>query len=88
MNSYKPAIAKIRKKKSRTINESSNNRKAENREVSMTLSDLMLDIVLSGLRTRRTLKELNPSLVSPPMILGSQAVPTMMKSRIFQLSLR
>lgn len=87
INNYKPAIANIKKKKSKTINESSNNRIAEKREVSMILSDLMLDIVLSGLRTLRTLKELNP-LFYPPIILGNHAVKTIIKSKIFQPSLK
>ena len=87
INNYNPAIAKIKKKKSRTINESNNKRIAENKDVRITLSDFMLEIVLSGLRTRRTLNELNP-LFYPPIILGNQAVNTIAKSKIFQLSLK
>ena len=60
---------------------------AEKSEVKIILSDFMLDIVLSGLNTLKTLKELK-LLLLPPKRWGSQAVITIIKSKIFHPSLR
>ena len=86
MNNCKPPIAKIMKKKINITILSKSNLIAEKSEVSMILRDLMLEIVLSGLKTLKTLRELK-LLLSPPEMLGSQAVITIMKSKIFQPSL-
>ena len=67
MNNYSPPIAKMRKKNSTTIILSKSNLIAEKREVKIILSDFILDIVLRGLRTLKTLKELMP-LLFPPII--------------------
>ena len=55
----------IMKKKINITILSKSNLIAEKSEVSMILRDLMLEIVLSGLKTLKTLKELK-LLLSPP----------------------
>ena len=65
MNNYSPAIAKMRKKKYTTIILSKSNFIAEKREFKIILSDFILEIVLRGLSTLKTLKELMPLLFSP-----------------------
>jgi len=49
----------------------------------MTLSAFILDMVLRGLKTLKTLKEFKLLLFSPDESLGSHAVVTIIKSSIF-----
>ena len=77
-------MANIIKKNINTIILSIKSLIAEKSDVSIILSALMLEIVLSGLNTLRTLKEFNLLFVPPEDSLGSQAVITIIKSNIFQ----
>lgn len=57
---------------------------AENNEVNIILSALILDMVLSGLKTLSTLNEFKLLLLLPYESFGSHAVITITKSNIFQ----
>ena len=66
MNNYNPPIAKTVKKNSSTIMISSSKLIAEKREANITLRGLILDIVLKGLKTLKTLNEFKLPLYPPP----------------------
>jgi hypothetical protein len=87
MNSYTPAIAKIKKKKIKIIIVLIRYGKAENKVIKSTLRARIVEIVLSGLNTRRDLRldRFTPSLL---IIKGIKDVVTIVKSRQFQPSLK
>lgn len=66
------------------IKESSKSLIAENKDVNITLSAFMVDIVRNGLKTLKTLKEFKPLLPYPSQNLGNHAENTIMKSKTFQ----
>jgi hypothetical protein len=81
-----PAIAKTPITKIKIVSESITNENELNRVLTIIFRALTFVIVLKGLRTRIALKALTEKPISTTR--GSKLVKTIIKSKIFQRSLR